>query len=561
MPSLTTEPSTTTPTMGGTTEAFSETVSTTTQATLSSDRPSSTSTASTTTTTRRYCDEMQYISTLIALEAVKTLPEDIPNKQDLITTGVHFIDETPSFFIDLPKGGAIIRDIDLFSSNVAEIKVTLTTEAGRQTAPIRGEPTQLPTTEFPDEPISEILIKITETKNKEAPKDVTLSVIACAEGLPTVTFTSRLPSTSAADKTESTTEATVPTTILPSSTMSGASTTIKFCDEMEYIQTLIDTGSVNTYPKDIPNKQDLITNGVDFVDQTPSFIINIPKGGAVIRDIDVSSPNIAEITVTFTTESGREVGPIRGTPTSLPTDEFPAEKVIDIIIKMTKTTDYRPPQDVTLSVTACAEGTTTTTTIGTKKSTTRIYEMTGEQTTSELPLTTGTKTGRQETTLLNEETTRSTSTINSSSGTRPTTTKYCDEMEYIQTLIDTDSVKTSPIDIPNKGDLVKEGVDFTDQTPSFIIDVPKGGAIIRDLDVISANVAEITVVFTTQSGEKVGPIRGAPTTLPTEEFPKEKVDEIVIKVTKTTDYRPPQDVILSVTACAEGITTTRGTVV
>ena len=134
-------------------------------------------------------------------------------------------------------------------------------------------------------------------------------------------------------------------------------------------------------------------------------------------------------------------------------------------------------------------------------------------------------------------------------------------MEYIQTLIDTDSLKTSPTDIPNKRDLVKEGVDFTDQTPSFIIDVPKGGAIIRDLDVISANVAEITVTFITESGEKVGPIRGAPTALPTEEFPKEKVDEIVIKVTKTTDYRPPQDVILSVTACAEGITTTRGTVV
>ena len=142
-----------------------------------------------------------------------------------------------------------------------------------------------------------------------------------------------------------------------------------------------------------------------------------------------------------------------------------------------------------------------------------------------------------------------------------TTGKYCDEMEYIQTLIDTDSVKTSPTDIPNKRDLVKEGVDFTDQTPSFTIDVPQGGAIIRDLDLTSPNVAEITVTFTTESGEIVGPILGAPTALPTEEFPKDRVGEIVIKVTKTTDYRPPQDVTLSVTACAEGTTTTtsRGT--
>ena len=385
---------------------------------------------------------------------------------------------------------------------------------------------------------------------------------------------------------------------------------------MEYIQTLIDTDSLKTSPTDIPNKRDLVKEGVDFTDQTPSFIIDVPKGGAIIRDLDVISANVAEITVTFITESGEKVGPIRGAPTALPTEEFPKEKVDEIVIKVTKTTDYRPPQDVILSVTACAEGTKGTTILDTTQittqgttagsygtsegstegtttwsygssegttegrttraygtsegtsegTTTRSYGTSGGSTEETTTRAYGTTVGTTEGTTTrsygtDEATTQGTTgqsvgtTQATTEGTR-TTGKYCDEMEYIQTLIDTDSVKTSPIDIPNKRDLVKEGVDFTDLTPSFIIDVPKGGAIIRDLDLTSSNVAEITVTFTTESGEKVGPMRGAPTALPREEFPKDKVDEIVIKVTKTTDYRAPQDVILSVTACAEGTTTT-----
>ena len=390
---------------------------------------------------------------------------------------------------------------------------------------------------------------------------------------------------------------------------------------MEYIQTLIDVDSLKTSPTDIPNKQDLVKNGVDFTDQTPSFTIDVPQGGAIIRALDLSSTNVAEITVTFTTESGEIVAPIRGAPTSLPTEKFPKDRVSEIVIKVTKTTDYRPPQDVTLSVTACAEGTKGTTILDTTQITTqgttaRSYGTSEGTTEGTTGRSYGTTEGISEsTTTRSHGTTEATSegttprSYGSSEGTSEGTTtrsygttegstegtttrsygtsegttegttgqsfgttqgttegskttgKYCDEMEYIQTLIDIDSVKTSPTDIPNKRDLVKEGVDFTDQTPSFIIDVPRGGAVIRDLDLTSPNVAEITVTFTTESGDIVGPIRGAPAALPTEEFPKDRVGEIVIKVTKTTDYRPPQDVTLSVTGCAEGTTTTtsRGT--
>ena len=133
---------------------------------------------------------------------------------------------------------------------------------------------------------------------------------------------------------------------------------------MEYINTLIETDSVKTLPKDIPDKHDLITKGVDFTDKKPAFVIDVPKGGAIVRDIKLPSTNVKEIEVTFTTKSGRETTPIKGAPTSLPTNQFPTEKVVEIVVKVIKTTDNESPKDVTLSVIACAEGTVTTTSTG-----------------------------------------------------------------------------------------------------------------------------------------------------------------------------------------------------
>jgi hypothetical protein len=133
---------------------------------------------------------------------------------------------------------------------------------------------------------------------------------------------------------------------------------------MEYINTLINTNSVKTLPTDIPDKQDLITNGVDFTDKKPSFVIDVPNGGAIVRDIKLSSTNVEEIEVVFTTKSGHGTTPITGAPTSLPTNQFPTEEVIEIVIKVKKTTDDQSPKHVTLSVIACAEGTIATTPTG-----------------------------------------------------------------------------------------------------------------------------------------------------------------------------------------------------
>jgi len=142
----------------------------------------------------------------------------------------------------------------------------------------------------------------------------------------------------------------------------SSSVTVEGCEEMEYINTLIAIDSVEVKPNDISNKQDLISKGVDFSDLKPVFVIDIPTGGAIVRDVKLKSSNVVEVQVTFTSESGVELTPIVGSPTSLPAEQFPTEKVSEVVIKVTKTTNGNAPQDVTLSVTACAEGLTTVTT-------------------------------------------------------------------------------------------------------------------------------------------------------------------------------------------------------
>jgi len=158
---------------------------------------------------------------------------------------------------------------------------------------------------------------------------------------------------------QSTTEGSQGTTASTPGTTTG-----KSCDEIEYINTLIATDSVKTQPDDITNKQDLITNGVDFTSKKLSFIITVPNSGAIVRDIKVFSSNVAEIEVVFTTESGSQSSPIQGVPTSLPTNNFPAGKVTEIVIEVKETTDNNAPKDVTLSIIICAEGATTTISTG-----------------------------------------------------------------------------------------------------------------------------------------------------------------------------------------------------
>ncbi|CAF4746498.1 unnamed protein product, partial [Rotaria socialis] len=149
-------------------------------------------------------------------------------------------------------------------------------------------------------------------------------------------------------------------------TSQPAETTTRFhCKHMEYIDQLIASNSVTIAAENKAKKEDLIKLGVDFVELSPVIVIDIPKNGAIVRDVKVTSRNVAAIVVILTTVEGKTLSPIRGHPTSLPNHEFPAELVTKIVIQIVETTDNHSPKQVTLSVVACAPRVTVGTTEGT----------------------------------------------------------------------------------------------------------------------------------------------------------------------------------------------------
>ncbi|CAF4785230.1 unnamed protein product, partial [Rotaria sp. Silwood2] len=163
----------------------------------------------------------------------------------------------------------------------------------------------------------QIIVGMTSTIDKGAPKAVTLSIVACAPGTTTamtegtmsvrrestetipigstmpgetettiisisaesVSTIGYVPETSAASETiaTSTAKITIPAATSSESseeTVSLSSTSTpqmqettmkKFCEHMEYIETLNGSNAITTSPEDISNKNDLISRGVDFV--------------------------------------------------------------------------------------------------------------------------------------------------------------------------------------------------------------------------------------------------------------------------------------------------------
>jgi hypothetical protein len=141
---------------------------------------------------------------------------------------------------------------------------------------------------------------------------------------------------------------------------SSTTTASLLCQETEYIETLLSTNSITISPDNTLNKQDLVTNGLNFADTNPSFIIDLPEGGLIIRGVTLPSLNILTVQIVFQPESGTNSTTLQGSPTSLPVNEFPTEKIGQIIINVIETLNGTSPSQVTLSVTVCSEPSTTT---------------------------------------------------------------------------------------------------------------------------------------------------------------------------------------------------------
>lgn len=147
-------------------------------------------------------------------------------------------------------------------------------------------------------------------------------------------------------------------------------------------------------------------------------------------------------------------------------------------------------------------------------------------------------------------------TLSTSQPTKQSTTDYCEHMEYIDTLINSNAVTTVSEYIRNMEDFINKGVNFIQRHPVILVLIPEEGAIIRDVVVVSENVAEIRVTLTTVSGVTLSPIEGQPMNLPTDHFTTDEIAKIIIEFIDTSDKKSPRGVTLSVVACAPGVKTT-----
>ncbi|CAF1508868.1 unnamed protein product, partial [Adineta steineri] len=368
---------------------------------------------------------------------------------------------------------------------------------------------------------------------------------------------------SSADQTHSSGSETTPATGTISTgsdaTLSGASTTPgKICDEMEYIETLITSNSIQTKPTQVSNIKDFHTQGCDFTDKKPTIVLKFPAKSATVQNVKVLATNVKEIEVVFTTDSGSQTAPIRGSPTNLPTDKFTTEKVVEVTITITETTDSGAPKSVRVSIIACAPGVTPSTGVTSSATThTSVSGISGGQTT---PVGTGASADQGTHSSASSATgTISTGSSLTSSDASTTPGKICEEMEYIETLITSNSIQTKPTQVSSIKDFHTQGCDFTDKKPTIVLKFPAGAATVQGITVSSTNVKEIGVTFETESGNEATPILGSPTNLPTNKFPTEKVVEISITITKTSDGSAPKSVRVSIIACAPGVTPSTST--
>ena len=538
-----------------------------------------------TTTTGKYCAEMEYIDILIATDSVKTSPTDIHNKDNLINRGVDFNDQTPSIIVNLPQGGAIIRDIDLPSPNVEEVTLVFTTESGRQVGPIRGQPAELPTERFPEEKVAEIVITVTKTNDGVAPRQVTLSVTACAEATKGTTrrHTTEFPTGGTTPRSYGTTEGTTTASSGPTDgTTTGSAGPTEGTTRGPSRPTEGTTRGPSRPTEGTTTGSAGPTDGTTTGSSGPTEGTTTgPSGPTDGTTTGSAGPTDGTTTgpsgPTDGTTTG-SAGPTDGTTTgpSGPTDGTttgsagPTESTTAGLSTTPGTSNETPtPVTRTRATTTESSGLTESTTTGsagpTEGTTTASSGPTDGTTTGSAGPTDGTTTGSAgptdgTTTIAAGETTESTTVKTTSTTVSSTTTPRlpCVEIELIETLVAANLIEVTP-NVTNKEDLISKGVDFTDeqQPATFVIKLPDGGVVVRDMKLPSANVVKIEVTFILVSSGSSRVVRGSPTSLPENEFPTEVVQSIIIKVLKTNDDLCARRVRLSVIVCSETPTTSK----
>ena len=255
-----------------------------------------------------------------------------------------------------------------------------------------------------------LVLTIIATTDANAPKNVTVGIVACVETTTTTTITTEIAS--------ATTTTVVPLTTTTGETSQPTTTTIPVCAGEEGMDQPVDIQpeqvSYSEQPEETSPPGDInpttTTPGLNFPSENPEISVTLDSPATVTvvyvpTDRPNEPSNVDEFTVVFiypngttsetftsTPPSPAESGETTTTPspsgTVPPSDESP--KVIlppnfdvpegtTVVITITSTDDDQPPTGVTVGIIACIEPSSTTT------STTSI----GEITTEAAPVTPG----------------------------------------------------------------------------------------------------------------------------------------------------------------------------
>lgn len=281
----------------------------------------------------------------------------LPNTRDFFEKGVTLKSISSVIEFEVPNGGATVYDIKLSSLNVKFMEVVCSSVGNSVTGTIRGAPSALPREQFLKDRTLRCMIKNFQTTDGLPPAEVTLCVLVCDDQCEVE------PHGGHGDQSGEVVKGRHGKHDHPSST---SSTTVEVppgneeglikpppCVSIDFINALIVRKGIHIDGALPANIGDFLKNGVTFTETNSTIELEIPNGGATVYDIKLSSSNVVEIEVVCSSVTNFVTAPIRGSPLSLPSEQFLKERTARCTIKNFKTTDGLPPADVTLSVLVC----------------------------------------------------------------------------------------------------------------------------------------------------------------------------------------------------------------
>lgn len=230
-----------------------------------------------------------------------------------------------------------------------------------------------------EQPISALVIHIVKTDDDKPPRNVRLSIYACANietPEPTTSTTTTTTATTETTLNGTTTTGTETTRTKVTTTPTTLTTTTKpLCLKVDTMTSSLYIDSIDTnYPS--VDTSDVIPgkNGITFPADAVSPTIYVSFKDvthAAVGEVEIPpGSNVQKINVTFFDKNGDYMHTVESKNNYPLVYNTLTQSVGALMISLSKTIDNQPPQDVTLSIYACCNLTDITTVITTTTSTT-----------------------------------------------------------------------------------------------------------------------------------------------------------------------------------------------